>query len=88
MLLLVTIPSLQWLVLRRGGSQTLRWIPVNAGAWAAGLLWTIAPSPIVDERTPAPVMISVYAVAGLLMAVTVAALTGPTARRIATGLAR
>ncbi len=88
MLLLVTIPSLQWLVLRRGGSQTLRWIPVNAGAWAAGLLWTIAPSPIVDERTPAPLMISVYAVAGLLMAVTVAALTGPTARRIATGLAR
>jgi hypothetical protein len=54
MLLLVTIPSLQWLVLRRGGSQTLRWIPVNAGAWAAGLLWTVAPSPIVDERTQWP----------------------------------
>lgn len=82
-LLLTSIPTLQWLVLCRVVRQGFRWIPVNAGAWAAGILWTFAPSPFIDERTPAPLLFVSYAAAGLLMAVTVAALTGLAARRIA-----
>ncbi len=83
LLLLVSIPTLQWLVLRRVIPRALRWVPINAGAWAAGILWTLAPSPFIDERTPAPALFASYAVAGLLMALTVAAMTGPAARRIA-----
>jgi hypothetical protein len=80
--LLLSIPTLQWLVLRRKGLRTAFWIPVNAGAWAAGILWTLAPSPFIDETTPVPALFGVYLLAGLLMAATVAALTGFAARRI------
>jgi hypothetical protein len=83
--LLLSIPTLQWLVLRRKGLRTAFWIPVNAGAWAAGILWTLAPSPFIDETTPVPALFGVYLLAGLLMAATVAALTGFAARRIACG---
>jgi hypothetical protein len=83
LLLLASIPTLQWLVLRRVARRSLRWIPINAGAWAAGLLWTFVPSPFVDEKTAFPVLLACYAVAGVLMAATVAALTGPAAQRIA-----
>jgi len=87
-LLLLSIPTLQWSVLRRNGARTAFWVPVNAGAWAAGILWTLAPSPLIDENTPAPAIFGVYLVAGLLMAATVALLTGFAARRIASDTAR
>jgi hypothetical protein len=74
--LLVSIPALQWLVLRRVIRQALWWIPVNAGAWAAGILWTLAPSPFIDEDTAFPVHLGSYFLAGMLMAATVAALKG------------
>jgi hypothetical protein len=86
--LLLSIPTLQWLVLRRKGLRTAFWIPVNAGAWAAGILWTLAPSPFIDETTPVPALFGVYLLAGLLMAATVAALTGLAARRIASDAAQ
>jgi hypothetical protein len=86
--LLLSIPTLQWLVLRRKGLRTAFWIPVNAGAWAAGILWTLAPSPFIDETTPVPALFGVYLLAGLLMAATVAALTGFAARRIASDAAQ
>jgi hypothetical protein len=57
-----------------------RWIPVNVGAWAAGILWTFAPSPLIDESTRVGIIVAVYAIAGALMALTVAALTATTAR--------
>jgi len=85
-LLLVSIPTLQWLVLRRVAPRAFRWVPTNAGAWAVGILWTLAPSPFIDEKTTAPVLFATYAMAGLLMALTVAALTGLAARRIATSV--
>lgn len=81
-ILLLSIPTLQWVVLRRAGYRAASWIPVNAGAWAVGILWTLAPSPFIDEATPAPVLIGVYLLAGLLMAATVAALTGIAAHRV------
>lgn len=78
--LLATIPFAQWLVMARPG--TFRWVPVNMAAWLAAIVWTAAPSPLVDERSPLPLVASLYVVAGLLMAVTVAALTAPVARSL------
>ena len=46
------------------------------------MLWTFAPSPIVDDSTSFAALIAVYAIAGLLMAATVASLTASTARRL------
>jgi hypothetical protein len=80
LVLLASIPVTQWLVLRRRGAFV--WVPVNMGAWAVAILWTFAPSPIIDERSPLPLVITLYVVAGLLMAVTIATLTAPIARRL------
>ncbi|HEY9264579.1 MAG TPA: hypothetical protein VIQ11_08260 [Mycobacterium sp.] len=79
--LLASIPVLQWLVIRRR-TPSKRWIPVNLGAWAIAILWTFAPSPIVDESTSITVLLAVYTIAGLLMAATVAALTAHSARTL------
>jgi hypothetical protein len=56
--------------------------PTNACAWAAGILWTLAPSPFIDETTTFPALLGTYLLAGTLMAVTVASLTGFPARRV------
>lgn len=78
--LLASIPFAQWLIARRRG--TARWIPVNMGAWAVGILWTFAPSPFIDESSPLALVIALYVVAGVLMAATVAVLTASTAIRL------
>jgi hypothetical protein len=77
LLIIASIPVAQWAVLRR--PHTVRWVPVNMGAWATGLLWTFAPSPIVDESTPVALVVLLYVIAGVLMALTVAVLTAHTA---------
>lgn len=82
LLLLGSIPLAQWLVLRRYVPRAWRWIPLNAVAWGAGLMWTFAPSPLIDESTPVAVLVVTYAVAGLLLAVTVALITGLGLRRM------
>ena len=81
-ILLLSIPSLQWLVLRRSGYCAASWIPVNASAGAAGILWTLAPSPFIDEDTQGPVLFGVFLLSGPLMTATVAALTGHAAHRL------
>lgn len=78
--LLASIPVLQWAAIARTG--TGRWIPVNMGAWAVAVLWTAAPSPIIDETSPTALIAALYVLAGLLMAVTIAALTAKTATRL------
>lgn len=80
--LLLSIPTLQWMVLRRFGRRSVWWIPVNVGAWATGILWTLAPSPIVDETTPGLAVLGIYVLSGILMAATVAALSGVAAHRL------
>lgn len=80
LLLLASIPVTQWLVLRR--PRSFVWVPVNMAAWAVAILWTFAPSPIIDESSPVPLVVALYVLAGLLMAVTIAALTVPVARRL------
>ena len=45
-------------------------------AWSLGICWTFAPSPLVNASTPILSLIGIYAMAGLLMATTVAVITG------------
>ena len=49
---------------------------MNVLAWSLGICWTLAPSPLVDASTPLLSLIGIYAVAGLLMATSVAVITG------------
>ena len=76
LVLLISVPVSQYLVLRRHLDGAWRWIPINVLAWSAGLLWTLVPSPFIDERTPPAVLVIVYAIAGLGMAATVALISG------------
>src|SRR5690606_14583626 len=79
-ILLLSIPTAQWAVVRT--REAARWIPVNVGAWAAAILWTFAPSPFIDESSPVELVVALYVVAGLLMALTVAVFTARTASRL------
>lgn len=77
LLLLSTIPLAQRPVLARAGvPRSWRWVPINMVAWLFGIVFTFLPSPWVDESTPAAVVFALFAVGGVLMAATVAVLTG------------
>jgi hypothetical protein len=54
-------------------------------AWLVGLPFTFAPSPIVDVGTPAPVVFALFAASGVLMALTMALVTGIGLRRMLRG---
>lgn len=86
--LLASIPLLQWSVLRRSTRPAFFWVPANMLAWALGILWTLAPSLFIDESTPSGTVLAVFLIAGLLMAVTVATITGFAARRVVRSDAR
>ena len=81
-LLLLSLPVSQYLVLRRHLRGAWRWIPWNVLAWSIGLLWTLAPSPLIDEQTPTQVLVLAYAGAGLGMAATMALISGLGLRRL------
>lgn len=74
--LLLSIPVAQYLLLRSAIPTAGRWIWVNVLAWLVGICWTFAPSPSVNASTPLLSLIGIYAVAGALMAITVAVITG------------
>lgn len=76
LVLLATIPTAQLVVLRRLVRRPWRWLPANMLGWAVGLGWTMAVSPLVDSGTAVPMIVALYATAGGLMALTVAAATG------------
>ncbi|HEY5857703.1 MAG TPA: hypothetical protein VIW24_27630 [Aldersonia sp.] len=76
LVLLATIPVAQWPLLRERVPRAWRWIPLNMGAWCVGLVFTFLPGSFVDEHTPAAVMALAFALAGVCMAATVAAVTG------------
>jgi len=83
LVLLATIPLLQWPVLARAGvPRAWRWVPLNMGAWLVGLVFTFLPSPFVDEASPAALVFALFAIGGVLMASTVALLTGLGLRRM------
>jgi hypothetical protein len=74
--LLLSIPTAQYLLLRSAIHTAGRWIWVNVLAWSLGICWTFAPTPLVNASTPILSLIGIYAIAGLLMATTVAVITG------------
>jgi hypothetical protein len=77
LVLLATIPLAQRPVLARSGvPRSWWWVPINMGAWLVGVVFTFLPSPLVDASTPAALTFGLFAVGGLLMATTVALLTG------------
>ncbi|OZG29534.1 hypothetical protein BH683_008795 [Williamsia sp. 1138] len=81
LILLLSIPVAQWIVLRRVLRRAWRWIPVNVAAWMVGLTFTLLPGPFVDEQTTAGVMVVAFVVGGICMAATVATCTGLWLRR-------
>ena len=76
LMLLTSLPLAQYFVLRDHVRRAALWIPINIAAWLLGIAWTLAPSPVVDQSTPAGALILIYGVAGFCMAATVAVVTG------------
>jgi hypothetical protein len=74
--LLASIPTAQFMLLRTAVPTAGRWVRFNAVAWTLGLSWTFAPPALVKPNTPVISEIGVYAIAGVLMATTVAIITG------------
>ncbi|GAC52671.1 hypothetical protein [Gordonia amicalis] len=74
--LLTSIPSAQYVVLRNRLPGAWKWIPVNAAAWTVGLVFTFLPGPFIDESTPAVAMAAAFVLAGVCMAAIVAVVTG------------
>ena len=76
----VVMPVAQWLVLRGTKlgkiGRMWRWIPVTALAWTAGIGWLLLAAPLVQDSTDLVHLIGLYTVAGFLMALTIATITG------------
>jgi len=84
LLLLASIGTAQWLVLRRAGAGRLWWIATTAGAWLAGLtIFMLVATPLWRPGQPVALTAAIGVLAGGLMAATVAALTGFAAVRLA-----
>ena len=66
----------QYVVLRDHVRPSAWWIPINMAAWLVGIVWTLLPSPWVDQSTSTGALIFIYGIAGLCMAATVAVITG------------
>ena len=58
--LLTSLPLAQYFVLRDHVRRPALWIPINIAAWLLGIAWTLAPSPVVDQSTPAGALILIY----------------------------
>jgi len=83
LVLLASIGTAQWLVLRRGRYGGPWWIATTAGAWLAGLLVFVAVStPLWQPGQPLPQVAAIGLLGGAVMAATVAALTGLAAVRL------
>jgi hypothetical protein len=82
-LLLASIGTAQWLVLRRLAAQVIWWIPATAAAWAVGLLAFLAVATPLWQDGEAPlIVLAIGVLGGLAMAAVVAALTGWAAVRL------
>lgn len=67
----------QWLVLHHHIPRASRWVWANAVAWCAGLLvFTAVTTPLWQPGQPAVTVALIGALGGLLMAATMAAVTG------------
>lgn len=84
--LLSTIGTAQWLVLRRAVPGSVFWIPATAAAWAVGLGAFLAVStPLWQPGRSFALTVAIGVLAALVMAVTVALLTLSAALRLTAG---
>jgi hypothetical protein len=75
--LLGSIGTAQWTVLRHHVARAGRWIWITAAAWLLGLAaFMLLASPLWHEGQSTPVVVAIGALGGLVMAVTVAVVTG------------
>jgi hypothetical protein len=75
--LLLSLGVAQWWVLRRYVQPAALWIPANVVAWLVGLgLSVTLMSVLLTEETTTLAVIAIGLGAGLLMGITVAAITG------------
>lgn len=76
----IAMPLVQFFVLRttRFGKigRVWRWVPITAVAWTAGIAWLLLASTQVQDNEDLIHLVGLYTVAGLLMALTVAFITG------------
>jgi hypothetical protein len=66
----------QWLALRRHVERAGWWVLANALAWTAGMAVIFAATGIIQEDTPVAVVVTIWAVSGILAGVVVAAIHG------------
>jgi hypothetical protein len=84
LVLLNSIGTAQWTILRRLVPRAGRWIAVTAFAWLGGLAVFLAVSmPLWHPGQALAAIVGIGLFAGLLMAATMAAITGLTVRRLA-----
>lgn len=76
LLILFSIGIAQARVLNGIVEEPRRWIIGNAFGWLAGLPWTFVLPALLPDNTPIPVWIAVFVIAGVLMGMTVGAVTG------------
>jgi hypothetical protein len=82
--LLASIGTAQWLVLRRLVPGSAWWIPATAVAWLCGLAAFLAVAPpLWQDGQPVALAAAIGGLGGLVMAAVVAALTGWAAVRLA-----
>lgn len=75
--LLGSIGTAQWLVLRHAIPRSASWVLTTAGAWLAGLaVFMVVATPLWHEGQSPVLAVAIGLGAGLLMAATVAATTG------------
>lgn len=75
-LILASIGSAQALVLRQIVDNPKSWIVANALGWLAGLPWTFVFPAIIPDNSPVTWWISAFAIAAVLMGLTVGLVTG------------
>jgi hypothetical protein len=81
--LLLSIGTAQWLVLRRTVPRSASWIGTTAAAWIAGLgVFLAFAAPLWRPGQPLPVVVLIGMSGGLLMAATTSVVTGHAMRRL------
>ena len=80
---LLSLGTAQWFVLRHHFPGAHQWVWANAVAWGAGLLvFTAVTTPLWQPGQPAVLIALIGALGGLLMAATMAAVTGAALTRL------
>lgn len=75
-LILLSIGSAQAWALKGAVERPGRWIVANAAGWLAGLPWTFVLPALLPETAPTYAWVTTFVVAGVLMGLTVGAVTG------------